>query len=248
VSKSAGARRRPTPAWLIPVAVLALAAVLVVVVVMAGGSRDRAAADPGVSPQVPGAPEEVQGPAQPDFTEAERRDDADLLAAGPVDAPVALVVFSDYQCPFCARWSDETLPVLMEHVEAGELRIEWRDANVFGPASERGARASYAAALQGSFWEYHDALFADGHHRPEPELSDEALVALAADLGLDTERFATDLASDQTAEVITGNAQLAHDLGVYSTPAFILGGQPIVGAQPTQVFVDAFQTALNVAE
>lgn len=248
MSNSVGARRRPTPAWLVPVAVLALAAILIVVVVTAGRDNDQAAAAPGVSPSVPSAPEEVQGPVQPDFTDVERRDDADLLAAGPVDAPVALVVFSDYQCPFCARWSSETLPVLMEHVEAGELRIEWRDANVFGPASERGARASYAAALQGSFWEYHDALFADGQHRPEAELSDEALVALAADLGLDTEQFASDLSSDQTAKVITGNAQLAHDLGVYSTPAFVLGGQPIVGAQPTQVFVDAFRTALNVAE
>lgn len=186
---------------------------------------------------------------QPDLSgAAETRDEEDLLAAGPVDAPVVLVVFSDYQCPFCARWSEQTLPSMMEHVEAGDLRIEWRDVNVFGPASERAARASYAAALQGAFWEYHDALFEGGERRSADELSEEALVALADELGLDTDRFAADLGSEETAEVISANEQLGFDLGATFTPVFILGGQPIVGAQPTEVFEEAFPVALDAAE
>lgn len=235
------------PSWLLPVAVVLAAAALITLIL--GMTRDGDTTTAGQAPGAPAqeAPTEVVGPSQPDLTEVERRDEDDLLAAGPVDAPVTLVVFSDYQCPFCARWSTETLPLMMDHADAGDLRIEWRDVNVFGEASERAARASYAAGEQGMFWEYHDELFAGGATRSEGELSDEALVALAADLGLDTDQFETDLASEKTAEQIAANQQLGLDLGAYSTPAFILGGQPIMGAQPTQVFQDTFTAALAEA-
>lgn len=234
--------------WMVPMAVLAIAAVLITIIVASnwGGTSPQDGA--GTSPSDAGASTEAHNPEQPDLSAIETRDEADLLAAGPVDAPVVLVVFSDYQCPFCARWSEQTLPSMMEHVEAGDLRIEWRDVNVFGPASERAARASYAAALQGAFWEYHDELFADGKHRSARQLSDDALIALAADLGLDAARFTTDLGSEETAAVIAANQQFGFDLGATSTPVFILGGQPIVGAQPTEVFQGAFQTALAAAE
>lgn len=239
------AKRRSRSSWIVPVAVLAVAAVLIATIVaVSRGSEPSADGSPSGS----GAPTEVESPEPPDLSAAETRDEADLLAAGPIDAPVVLVVFSDYQCPFCARWSEQTLPSMMEHVEAGDLRIEWRDVNVFGPASERAARASYAAALQGAFWEYHDELFADGERRSEGELSEEALIALADELGLATEQFTTDFAAKETVDVIAANQQFGLDLGATSTPVFILGGQPIVGAQPTEVFQETFQTALDAAE
>lgn len=240
--KSSNRSRSP---WVVPAAVLTVAAVLIAVIVWVNWSGTP---EDGASPSGEGAPTEVQNPEQPDLSEIEARDEEDLLAAGPVDAPVVLVVFSDYQCPFCARWSEQTLPSMMEHVEAGDLRIEWRDVNVFGPASELAAQASYAAALQGAFWEYHDELFAGGEHRSADELSEEALIDLAGELGLDTEQFATDLTSEETVELIATNQQFGVDLGATSTPAFVLGGQPLMGAQPTEVFEDAFQTALDAAE
>ncbi len=232
---------RSTVSWLIPAGALAVAAVLIAIVIAVNVN----------GPSAEGAPEgaamatQVQGP---DLSEAESRDEADLLTAGPVDAPVGLVVFPDYQCPFCARWSEQTLPSMMEHAEAGDLRIEWRDVNVYGPNSERAARASYAAARQGAFWEYHDELFADGQRRTERELTEEALTTLAGDLGLDVEQFSSDLGSQETADVIAEHQQIGFDLGATSTPVFILGGQPIVGAQPTEVFEDAFADALAAAE
>ncbi|MCP2285965.1 Protein-disulfide isomerase [Promicromonospora umidemergens] len=241
-------RRRSTRGWMTPVVVTGVAALLVGLVVALTQTGPDAAGEPAPTGDVPAVIEEPEQSAQPDLTSAERRDPDDPLAAGPVDAPVTLVVFSDYQCPFCARWSHETLPLMMEHVETGDLRIEWRDVNVFGPASERAARASYAAALQGQFWEYHDALFAGGEKRAEAELSDEALTALAEELGLDTEQFGTDMESSAAATQIDRNAQLGLDLGAFSTPVFLMGGEPLVGAQPSQVFADAFEQALAAAE
>lgn len=241
-------KHRQKSAWLVPAIVAAVAAILITAVIALDRDGGSSEDDPEAARPVPDNPTDVQGPDQPDLTEVERRDDEDPLAAGPVDAPVALVVFSDYQCPFCAKWNDETLPLLREHVESGDLRVEWRDVNVFGSASERAAKASYAAALQGKFWEYHDELFADGEHRSQAQLSEEALTTLAEDLDLDPDRFATDFASAETAKEIDDNAQLGMDLGAHSTPAFLLGGQPIMGAQPSQVFLDAFQDALDAAE
>lgn len=232
-----------TNRWLVPAIVIAVAIVLIGAVVVTNQDTNSggAAAGAQVGPEAPS-----QESTAPDLTVVETRDEADPLAVGPVDAPVGLVVFSDYQCPFCAQWSAETLPVMMEHVEAGDLRIEWRDLNLFGPASERASRAAYAAALQGedAYLEYHHALFANGENRSAEELSDEALTALAGDIGLDTEKFTTDFTSPETEEVVAGNAQLGIDLGAYSTPAFIVGGQPIMGAQPTEVFQSAVELAL----
>ncbi|MGO1562845.1 MAG: DsbA family protein [Actinomycetaceae bacterium] len=238
-------QRRQLPGWVVPAAILTVAAVLIAVILgMLRADGEQPAPAGSTPPAVGDAPTEVQGAVQQDLGSVETRDEDDLLAAGPVDAPVALVVFSDYQCPFCARWNEETLPLMMEHAEAGDLRIEWRDVNIFGPASERASRASYAAALQGEFWTYHDALFAGGEHRSEAGLSDEALVELAGELGLDTEQFAADMSSEETASTVDAYAQQGLDVGAFSTPAFVLGGQAIVGAQPTEVFEEAFAHAL----
>ena len=182
---------------------------------------------------------------QPDYSHAERRDPADPFALGPVDAPVGLVVFSDYQCPFCAQWSRDTLPSMVDRAEIGDLRIEWRDVNVYGPDSRRAAMASFAAAAQDRFWDYHDALFADGRIRSGDELSREGLVALAGDLGLDTDRFAADMTSPAAEEEIARNEQLGIDHGAMATPVFLLGGKPLVGAQPPEVFLEAYQSALD---
>lgn len=229
--------RRGASSWAIPVGVIAVALILIVTVITQG-SENR----PG--PEVPPQAGESQ---QPGLTGVERRDPDDLLAVGPVDAPIGLVVFSDYQCPYCAAWNHDTLPEMMTHVDAGDLRIEWRDVNVFGEASERAARASYAAALQDRYWDYHDALFEGGEKLPESQLTEEALIDLADRLGLDTDRFTTDLNSDQTRKEVERNASEGINLGVTATPAFILAGQPIVGAQPTAVFVDAVDAALETA-
>lgn len=205
------------------------------------GGEGTAAGDGEPAAVVVEAPSEV---AAPDLSSEESRDPADLLAEGPVDAPVALVVFTDYQCPFCAQWTHETAPVMREYVERGELRIEWRDVNVYGEDSERAARAALAAAMQGEHEEYQQRLFEGGEIRSSADLSEEALVDLAGELGLDTDRFQEDLNSEEVASTVAANAQQGIELGAMSTPAFIVGGTPTMGAQPTEVFVDMVDEAL----
>lgn len=261
-------RRRVQPVqWAVLVLVLAATGMLLVLTtggttgLTTGGTDDRAtgtdarAGAGATADEDPADPADPDGPAAgaaepaaPRTLEMARRDPADPLTDGPVDAPVTLVVYSDYQCPFCALWSDQTLPVMREYAAAGDLRIEWRDVNVFGVDSARAARAAYAAGLQGAFWEYHDALFADGEKRPSGELTDAALAGLAAELGLDTERFATDVASAEVGAAVQANADEGASIGATSTPSFLVGGVPLVGAQPTEVFVTAVEDALARVE
>ncbi|MFW7415827.1 DsbA family protein [Demequina sp. SO4-18] len=252
--------RRTTPTWLVPASIVAAAALVIALIVLAQSPDSGSAAEQAPSPSTSATaetleeataptdpPTAVGGEETPDLSAAERRDPDDPLAHGEVDAPVVLVVFSDYQCPYCAKWNAETLPEMQTYVDAGDLRIEHRDVNVFGEASVRGARAAYAAALQGEFDAMHGALFADGMHRASTQLSDEELLALAQQIGLDFERFESDYFSDATAEAVTRNQQLGLDLGAFSTPSFVLDGQPLVGAQPTDVFVNLMDAALDRA-
>ncbi|WP_186451931.1 DsbA family protein [Corynebacterium glutamicum] len=241
--------------WLVPTLVVIIAVLLIAVVLLmyrgnasdtaegvsAAATSDSAAASTAASGSASGA-------ADSDLTSVEARDPSDPVAVGDVNAPVGLVVFSDYQCPFCAKWSDETLPQMMKHVEDGNLRIEWREVNIFGEPSERGARAAYAAGLQDAYLEYHNALFDNGEKPSEELLSEEGLIKLAGDLGLDEAKFTSDFRSPETAAAIAQHAQLGIDLGAYSTPAFLLGGQPIMGAQPASVFEAAFEQALAAKE
>ncbi|PRB14218.1 DsbA family protein [Microbacterium sp. MYb62] len=230
--------------WLVPIGILVIAGLLIVLVILQLRPEDPAAdTDTDSVDGITVVPSDV-----PDLTQLEYRDPADVQAAGPVDAPVALVVYSDYQCAFCAKWTHSTLPEMMKYAEAGDLRIEWRDINMYGPSSERASSAAHAAGLQGKYWEFHDALYPGGEHLTEAQLTTESLVDIAAELGLDPDRFAADMDSPAVQELVARIAQEGRDLGVTGTPSFLLAGRPLVGAQPTSVFIDAVEAALREAE
>ncbi|MFV0535611.1 MAG: DsbA family protein [Cumulibacter sp.] len=252
--------------WSVPLIVLAIAVALIVVIVQNmrnGASTDAspstsAAAGAGTSSSATTASSSsaasssvgtsstatssANPPQQQGLSYVERRDPDDLLGFGDVSAPIGLVVYSDYQCGYCATWSTDTLPQVMPYVEAGDLRLEWRDVNVFGEDSERAARASYAAAIQDEYWEYHDALYSGG--APRSDLSEESLIALADEIGLDQQQFVADLNADDTVKQVAQNMQEGLSLGVTGTPTFILGGEPIVGNQSPDVFITAIDQML----
>lgn len=228
--------------WFVPIGIVVVAALLITVIVLQVRSGDDASASSSAESTQENGEQE-----QPDLSFLETRSITDVQSAGDTDAPVALIVFSDYQCPYCARWNEETLPQMMEEVEEGNLRIEWRDVNFFGENSERASRAAHAAGLQDRFWEYHGELFPGGDIRPMGELSEDSLVSLAEGLGMDPVQFREDMNSEQTFAQIQNYASIGLDMGVQTTPTFIIGGEPIVGPQPSDVFLDAYERAFENA-
>lgn len=227
---------------IIPIMILAIALAAIMFVIYTNFSApDTADPAPSRITAEPGIVTEVIEPDTPDRVNIERKDDADPLAIGALDAPVTIVIFSDFQCAFCALWTHETLPEILPYVDDGRVRIEWRDIAVFGPDSERAAYAAYAAALQGRYLDFSGALF-DGGSAPAPsQLSDESLVALAGQLGLDVEKFNSDRFSEEVDEIMQKTFAEGAEHGVFSTPRFLINGRPIVGAQPTHVFLGAIE-------
>lgn len=140
--------------------------------------------------------------------------------AGPFDAPLELVMYGDFQCPYCTA-AQSIVRRVRERLE-GRLRFVFRHLPLteVHPDAERAAEAAEAASLQGSFWEMHDALYANGGR-----FSDSDLLALADRIGLDTERFSADLASGGPAQRVARDDEPARAAGINATPAFFVNGR-----------------------
>lgn len=109
----------------------------------------------------------------------------DPMALGDVDAPVVMIAFSDFRCPFSAQFSRETEPQLIDrYVDAGTLRIEWRDLPIFGQQSFNAARAGRAASAQDKFWEFTRAVYADAPETGHADLTLEALQTYSQQAGV----------------------------------------------------------------
>ena len=171
-----------------------------------------------------------------------RLDPADPMAWGEVDARVVMVWFFDYQCVHCATWSEQTLPVMLELVETGDLRIELRPLPLLGDDSELAARAAQAAARQDGLLEFHELMFADG--QPQQGLTEDLLVDLAVEAGLDAAQFRVDLGDEDVAAAVRADHDAAEDLEVSSTPTFLINGTELIGSQTPEIFVEAFERAL----
>jgi protein-disulfide isomerase len=151
-------------------------------------------------------------------------------ATGPEDAPITMVEFSDYQCPFCQKAEPTVQEVLAKY--PGKIRLVHRDFPLDNhqravPVS----RAVYCAGEQGKFWEFHRNVYL----KPS-DFSDEDLKKRAADLGLDAAAFGTCYASNKHDETIRAAAGQGTSLGVTGTPTFFINGRMLVGAQPFEAF------------
>lgn len=151
-------------------------------------------------------------------------------AKGREDAPITIVEFSDFQCSFCRKFWKETLPKIeAEYIKTGKARLIYRHLVLLGPVSEHAAEAASCAHEQGKFWAYHDALF-ERHGRVS---SDAGLVE---QLRLDPGAFTACLSSGRHKERILGESVVARGLGASGTPAFLINGKLLVGAQPFETF------------
>jgi protein-disulfide isomerase len=210
-----------------------------------GGSDDAPTAAPdGTSEPAPETAADQPPVEAADLSFVERRVEGDPYAMGDVDAPVVMVEYADFQCPFCGVFARDTHPALQtRYVDQGVLRIEYRDVPILGEDSYDAALGARAAAAQGAFWEFHDELFARDRERNAGEFAPERLVEMAGDLGLDVERFRADLEDPATEEAVQRDLQEARELGVSSTPAFLINGRPVLGAQPLDTFVSVIEEA-----
>ena len=176
------------------------------------------------------------------------REPDDPRALGDADAPVVMVEWADFLCPFCGVFARDTEPELIaRYVDTGLLRIEWRDLPFQGEQAMLAAIGGQAAAEQDAFWAYHEALFAEDLRRAENRVDTGFLLDVAAELDLDVDRFAADLDDPEFTERVRGEAVVAQQLGISGTPAFIVGGYPLVGAQPIESFVQVIEAAAQDA-
>jgi protein-disulfide isomerase len=140
-------------------------------------------------------------------------------ARGPDSAPVTVVEFADFECPFCQRLAPELEGILEKR--AGKVRFVYKFMPLsMHPHGEQAARAAIAAQAQGKFWEMHRQLFANGTH-----LEDADLDGYAKGLGLDVARFHADLQAPATKARLDADRKLADDLGVKGTPTLYIDGR-----------------------
>lgn len=210
-----------------------------------------AAPSPSASSSSPSDAAPSASQAAPAYQETPlvKRDKDDPMAVGSVDAPVTVVEFFDYRCPFCAVYGRDTAPTIKkEYVESGKVRIEYRDMAIFGEDSVRAAVAGRAAAKQGKYTEFVDAVFQAAPESGHPPMPADKLVGFAKKAGVpDLKAFEKDLSSEELREAVKKDTDAAKQFGVTGTPTFIIGQQGVSGAQPVDVFRQVYNQAIASA-
>jgi protein-disulfide isomerase len=149
---------------------------------------------------------------------------------GPANAPVQIIEFSDFECPFCFRVNPTVAQLLSSYGD--RLRLVYRHLPLPNhPNARPAAEASGCANEQGRFWEYHDRLFANQSKLTPPDLKQHA-----ADLGLDTAKFNACVDSRKFQKDVDADLDAAQLLGVSGTPHFFINGRALSGAQPLENF------------
>ena len=182
------------------------------------------------------APEPVPAPPVVDQQTLElihseiHRDPADGQAKGKVDAPVVMVIYSDFACPFCTQFARNVEPELNKLVKEGTLRIEWRDLAQISETSPLAAQAGRAAAKQGKFWEFHDAVYAAADPQGHPTYTEDSLVTFAKKAGVpDLKKFRADMTAAETVKAVSESSNHVHSIGIQGTPFMIVGETYISG-------------------
>jgi protein-disulfide isomerase len=162
---------------------------------------------------------------------------------GNPKAPVTIVEFSDFQCPYC-RAAQPTIKELLDKYK-DKVRLGYRDYPLrqIHPQAQQAAEASRCAAEQGKFWEFHDLLYADQSKLDQPGLTDNARIA-----GLDVGRFSACFASGKFKAAVEEDLQTGATAGVSGTPAFYINGVILTGAQAASAFERIIDTEISAVQ
>lgn len=230
--------------WLLPVSIL-IAAVLVAGAIIynssSGNSRETGELTANISNIV---------------NEMDNIKDRRALLGDP-DAPLTIVEFGDFQCPFCGKFFQEAgRKIREEYVKTGKVNVVSVDLAFLGKESQWAAQAAYCAGEQGSYWQYHDYIYSylwDNYYSQGKNgenvgaLSKENLKEFAGELGLNSDEFNQCLDSGRYAEKVEEGLALAKKLlgKRLSTPSIFVGKTLIQGAQPYEVFKQSIEQQLN---
>lgn len=179
-------------------------------------------------------------------------DDIGAASIGAASAPVTIIEFTDYQCPFCAQHARGTFRSIKERfVDSGTVRYVVRDLPLeMHPLAEMAARAARCAGQQsaGQYWRYHDALF-----EAQSRLAETTFAEIASEIGLEAGRFEACTKSGQVAALVRRDTEEAGQAGLSATPSFVVGraaggkvtGVVIGGAFPLNQFRRAIEGVLS---
>ena len=174
---------------------------------------------------------------------------------GDVNAPVTMVEFSDFQCPFCSRFAEQTLPLIEEnYVNTGKVKLVYLDLPLdnIHPNARFTHIAAECADEQGKFWEYHDMLFSAQRQwgNLSPDALDSQLKQYASALEMNPQEFESCLLSPEIANEVDDDLSQAAQHGATGTPTFFIGNADdgfirVVGAQPYDVFQSIIDAQLS---
>jgi protein-disulfide isomerase len=169
-----------------------------------------------------------------------------LPALGAADARVTIIEYADFKCPFCAYFFQDTLPeIKRQYIDTGKARLYFRHFAFLGPESIQAAQAAECANEAGKFWAYHDLLFAQQGGNDRRPFTRENLVGFAEGIGIDAGPFADCLQSERYREIVEQDLNDGDAAGIDGTPAIIVNGRMIVGAEPFPVWQMVIEEALN---
>ena len=189
-----------------------------------------AAQSPQTAAQAEGPVVEAPVTEQPQYIRYDVASDG-YPSTGPENAPITIIEFSDYQCPYCQRWHVQVYESLLA-AYPGKIKLVYRHFPLTSihPDAFPAAEAVMCAGDQNAYWQFHNRLFSgDG-------LGNDAYLAYAQELGLDMTAFQTCITDRKYQEAVQADLDFAVDLGVRSTPTFFINGLAVVGAQPLDVF------------
>jgi protein-disulfide isomerase len=193
------------------------------------GSDTRPEADPQVAARSEANPATNEQPQEIRRYDIPEDDDP---VYGPDDAPITIIEFSDYECPYCRKWHVEVWPRLLE-AYPGQIRLIYRDfplTNIH-PNATPAAAAANCAREQDRYWEFNELLFSARYSLGKPGFQ-----AYADELGLVMDSFNECLESGRYNDEVMADFEFAANLGISSTPTFFVNGIPVVGAQPFEMF------------
>ncbi len=160
---------------------------------------------------------------------------------GDADAPVTIIEWSDFECPFCTRFYTQTLGQIEDtYISTGKVKLIYKDFPLgFHANAQKAGEAAKCAGAQDMFWEMHDKLFDEG-----VKGGVTAFKGFAADLGLDTKQFNTCLDSGMMAESVKKDMAEGQAAGITGTPGFTINGNVLSGAQPFDKFKEVIDAEL----